>query len=201
MRALENPRSVRRIAALHGAPSQMMQILLSGFAARLRDQGLRVAGLIEVSRCSGAGECKNLSVRDLLSGMELPISQRLGSGSEACNLDPGGLAIACALVEEAIEQGADVVVLSKFGKLEAARSGLCDAFRAAMLADIPVITAVSPIMSNDWDRFAGELAEFVDARDDAIAAWWDALSLSQEATTDAPGKADFVVDEREPLFC
>ena len=181
MLALEDTQSMRRIAALHGAPSSMIQGLLSSFGERLRDQGFRVAGIIEVSQCDSSGGCKNFSVRDILTGFELPISQQLGSGSEACNLDPGGLASACALMEDAIHEGVDVVVLSKFGKLEAARSGLCDAFRAAMLADIPVITAVSPIMSKEWDCFAGELSEFVDARDDALAAWWEAISGSQVA--------------------
>jgi ABC-type sugar transport system substrate-binding protein len=80
------------------------------------------------------------------------------------------------VIEDAIERGVDVVVLSKFGKLEAARSGLCDAFRAAMMADIPVITAVSPSVAEDWGQFAGELAQSVDARVDALAAWWEAQS-------------------------
>jgi hypothetical protein len=115
-----------------------------------------------------------LSVQDLASGETYPITQRLGAGSEACNLDPGGLALACSIVEDAIERGVDVVVLSEFGKLEAARSGLCDAFRAAILADIPVITAVSPPVAEDWDRFAGELSEFVEAQVDALTEWWEA---------------------------
>ncbi len=196
----ENAQSLRRIAALHGAPSAMIQNLLSDFAQRLQIRGLRVAGLIEVAQCVNPGGCKNLSVRDIRTGVELPISQRLGSGSQACNLDPGGLASACALVEDAIYDGVDAVVLSKFGKLEAARSGLCDAFRAAMLADIPVITAVSPLMSDDWDRFAGELSEFVDARDDALAAWWEAISRSHQAT-DPPRTFEVAAKEREPLCC
>lgn len=51
-------------------------------------------------------------MKDIASGETIVISQKLGAGSEACNLHPGGLALACGLVEEAIERGADVVVLS-----------------------------------------------------------------------------------------
>ena len=165
---------IKRIAAVQGASSPTIQGALSAFAQRLRAQGLRVAGVIEVSRCDDEGACKSLSVQDLESGETFPISQKLGAGSEACNLDPSGLAIACGRVEDAIHRGVDVVVLSKFGKLEAARSGLCDAFRAAMLADVPVITAVSPPVVDDWNRFAGELSEIVDAHVDALTAWWQA---------------------------
>jgi hypothetical protein len=58
----------------------------------------------------------------------------------------GGLAFTGACVAEgAIRKGVDVVLLSKFGKLEADRSRLRDAFRAAMLADIPAISAVSTV--------------------------------------------------------
>jgi len=67
-----------------------------------------------------------------------------------------------------------VVVVSKFGRLEASRSGLFDAFKAAILADIPVITAVSPPVAQDWVCFAGGLAEYVASDIGALAAWWRA---------------------------
>jgi nucleoside-triphosphatase THEP1 len=162
----------KRIAALRGGSSSASQRTLSIFAQQLRQEGLRVAGVVEVSRCGEESRCKSLGVQDLVSGETFPISQKLGAGSAACNLDPGGLALACGLIEDAIERGVDVVILSKFGKLEAARSGFCDAFRAAMLADIPVITAVSPPLAEDWNRFAGELSECVDAHVEALTAWW-----------------------------
>ncbi|MGD9656173.1 MAG: DUF2478 domain-containing protein [Methylocystis sp.] len=165
---------VKRIAALKGMTSRGLQGTLSAFARNLQSQGFRVAGVIEEAACGGAGDCKSLSVKDIASGETISISQKLGVGSEACNLDPGGLAIACGRVEQAIDRGVDVVVLSKFGKLEASRSGLCDAFRAAILADIPVVTVVSPPVSQDWDCFAGELAEYVEPDVGALAAWWRA---------------------------
>ncbi|MFO1102443.1 MAG: DUF2478 domain-containing protein [Methylocystis sp.] len=161
----------KRIAALRGATSHELQGALSAFAREVQSQGFRVAGVIEESACGGGG-CKSLSVKDIWSGETIPISQKLGAGSEACNLDPGGLALACGRIEAAISRGVDVVVLSKFGKLEASRSGLCDAFRAAILADVPVVTAVSLPVSRDWDCFAGELSEYVEPDIDALATWW-----------------------------
>ncbi len=55
-------------------------------------------------------------------GPPMKFFQDLGAGSTACNLDPSGFVKACEAVERAMEDGADVVVLSKFGKLEAARA-------------------------------------------------------------------------------
>jgi nucleoside-triphosphatase THEP1 len=166
----------RRIAALQGASGAQAQELLQSFVRDSRQNGLRVAGVIELSSCGAEGGCKTLSVQDLASGRIFPISQKLGRQSEACNLDPGGLSLACAAVEQAIEAGAEVVVLSKFGKLEAARAGLCDAFRAAILADLPILTVVPAVLRSDWERFAGDLAGFIEADRSSVSDWWRAAS-------------------------
>lgn len=173
----------KRIAALRGATSHELQGALSAFAREVQSQGFRVAGVIEESSCGRAGGCKSLSVKDIGSGETIPISQKLGAGSEACNLDPGGLALACGRIEAAINRGVDVVVLSKFGKLEASRSGLCDAFRAAILADIPVVTAVAAPVAQEWDCFAGELSQYVEPDIDALAIWWRGQSAAAGTIT------------------
>ena len=154
---------VRRIAALQGASSATLQSTLEAFAQRLVGRGLRVAGVIEIACEREGGGCKRLSVRDLVSGEEIPITQELGAGSTACNLDPAGLIAACGRIERAIDFGAEIVILSKFGKLEAARGGFSDAFRAALLADIPVVTAVPAALNDEWERFAPGLKTIEDA--------------------------------------
>jgi nucleoside-triphosphatase THEP1 len=165
-----------RIAALHGAPSGLLQPLLEIFAQRRALHGARIAGVIEVETCKTGGGCKSLGVRELTSGETLSITQDLGVGSMACNLDASGLAKACVMVERAIYDGADVVILSKFGKLEAARGGLSDAFRAAMLTDTPVVTTVPEPLLTEWACFAGPLAEFVTAEGEALEDWWRSQS-------------------------
>jgi hypothetical protein len=80
--------------------------------------------------------------------------------------------MACAAVERAARAGADLIVISKFAKQEAERGGLCDAFRAAMAARIPVVAAVSPHFRAEWGLFAGPLAEDVAPTRDALAEWW-----------------------------
>lgn len=109
---------------------------------------------------------------DLATGERIAISQDLGPGSTACNLDPSGLAAACAAAQRAIGAGADLVVLSKFGKLEAARGGLYDAFLTAIEANLPVLTSVNPALRPEWALFAGDLAEDIDPEMDALETWW-----------------------------
>ena len=174
-----------RIAALQGATRETIQSVLAEFAARAVRRGLKVAGVIESKGECERGVCGSLMLTDLSSGARISISQDLGPGSVACNLDPGGLAAACAAVERGVLAGADVVVLSKFGKQEVARSGLCDAFRVAIDAGLPILTAVSPSLADPWREFAGPLSVFLAADVEAVEAWWlagstDAMAVAAE---------------------
>lgn len=164
-----------RIAALQGAPSAAIQSLLSEFALRAGLRGHRIAGVVELAPGASASPCGRRAVRDLSTGTVISISQDLGTGSTACNLDPSGLIEACAAVERGIAAGADLVILSKFGKLEANRGGLSDAFRTAIGAGLPIVTAVSPAMSEAWRQFAGPLAQFVTADAAVLDAWWSGI--------------------------
>ena len=69
---------------------------------------------------------------------------------------------------------ADVVVLSKFGKLEAAGGGLAPAFRAAAEAGKPVLTSVSGKQRDAWRGFVPDAAELA-ADGAALAGWWRAV--------------------------
>jgi hypothetical protein len=165
----------RQIVALQGATSPIIQGLLLGFATRLAASGLRVAGVVETIDDS-ANPCKSMALRNLDDDRMFSISQDLGPGSQSCSLDPEGIALACAAVQRAIAGGADVVILSKFGKQEAIGRGLSDAFGAAIAAGLPIMTAVSPPMMADWQNFSGEYAECVQAEVAQHASWLESWS-------------------------
>jgi hypothetical protein len=169
-----------RIAALRADHSQSVQALMEAFASALQAQGYAVAGVAQTRVLDQNTGRNRVVLRDIASGQIFPISQDLGPGSVACNLDAGELALACACVERAAVQGADLIVLSKFAKQEAARGGLSDAFRSAMLAGAPVIVSVSPDFLDEWDAFAGRLSQFVEPSLPALEAWWEKM---REAST------------------
>ncbi len=166
------PNASPRIAAVSGDKNISNQALLAQFVEKRKAEGLRVAGLVEFPEPGDGGACGRLSVVDIATGARIAISQNLGSGSTACNLDPRGVTEACAAAQRAIDEGADLVVLSKFGKLEAARGGLCDAFAAAIHAELPIVTTVNPALRGDWALFAGALSQDVAATADALESWW-----------------------------
>jgi len=165
-----------RIAALQGS-STAHQALLGVFAARVSEAGYRVTGVVQIAVADVHG-CQRQALRDLATGEITATSQDLGQGSAACNFDAGALAEACGRVERAIAKGADLVVLSKFGKLEVARHGLTDAFHAAIWADLPVATSISFDALLAWELFAGPLAAFVPANAQSLDAWWSTMKAS-----------------------
>ncbi|BAM91761.1 molybdenum ABC transporter ATP-binding protein [Bradyrhizobium oligotrophicum S58] len=183
-----------QIVALQGAASSVIQEMLAEFATRLVDTGLRVSGVIE-SSADKAKPCKSMMLRSLDDNSLFSISQDLGSGSQACNLDPEGLALACAAVQRSIISGTDVVILSKFGKQEATGGGLADAFGSAIAAGLPIITAVSPAMMEAWVGFAGAFAECVHVDVARGPGWVEAWS----GRVTAPTARDMIGFQRERI--
>ncbi len=171
-----------RIAAIRADASESVQALMDAFATELKGRGHAVAGVVQTRVADGNTGRKRIVLRDLESGELFPISQDLGRGSVACNLDSGELALACAAVERAARRGVDIIVLSKFAKQEAARGGLSDAFRCAISAKTPVIVSVSPDFLDEWGVFAGRLSEFVEPSLAALEEWWARMRADQPLT-------------------
>jgi len=160
------------ILALQGASNAVIQEALRAFADRRRAEGVRVAGAVEEFVAGSAETC----LRDLATGRRYRIHQDLGPGSLACRLQGAEIAEACEALRLQIIAGCDLAVLSKFGKLEAARAGLVAAFGAAVETGTPVLTAVSPLFTPQWRAFSGNLSRFAGPEPTALDDWWRALA-------------------------
>ena len=162
-----------RIGAIRGASTAEIQKLLARFVERRIGEGLRIAGVIEEPAGGvDCGICDSLVLRDTAGSTIIPITQDLGPGSSACKLNSAGLAAACQAVLAAIERGADAVVLSKFGKIEAEGGGLLDAFRAAAEAGIPCVTGVKPAFAEPFLDYAGGYSLWIEANEAELERWW-----------------------------
>jgi hypothetical protein len=170
--------SAKPIAVVQGAASAAIQQLLREFAGRVP---ARVVGLVE-DACSTDGTCGGPGrLLGLSDGRSYPLFQDLGEGSASCGLDAEGVISAGEAMRRDIARGCDLVVLSKFGKLEAEnRAGLIPAFGAAIEAGVPVLTAVSPKFAAAWEAFAAPFYCVLPAEAEALDAWWAAVR------TDAP---------------
>jgi hypothetical protein len=161
----------KRIAVVQGAPSPVVQDLLRRFVAGL-SRHVRLAGVIDDPMVGDAEGCSAGDLRSLADGLRFPMLQDLGPGAAACRLDAEGVVSACAAVERGIDAGCDLVVLNKFGKLEANGSGLAPAFARAVGAGCSVLTSVAPKLNDAWDRFAAPFYVLLPPDPAAIASWW-----------------------------
>jgi hypothetical protein len=161
---------VQPIAVVQGAESPEIQALFEAFVARL-PAAVRVAGVIEEHPTPAQAICDPI-LHNLRSGRRHPLFQDLGPGSTSCGLDPESVVVACQEVVGDIEAGCDLVVLSKFGRLEAERTGLLGAFAAAIEARRPILTSVSPRFEDAWRRFAAPLFLQLPPDPSALDHWW-----------------------------
>ncbi len=163
------------IAAISGASSHIIQELIRAFALRLATDGFRVVGVTEDLIPTPVNAKRRLALHEIGTGIQYSISQDLGEGSMACNLDVSGLAEACNAIETASASSADLVILSKFGKQEAVGGGFRGAFLRAISEGTPVLTAVNPQLMPAWQTFVGDLGECLPADAAAVEDWWRAI--------------------------
>lgn len=165
---------MKRVAVVKGASSSVIQNLFRELAERWRSD-IRVVGVVEEPHGLADRKCNAGYLRSIASGTLYPIFQDLGPGAEACHLEGAGALTATQVIERDIAAGCDLVMLSKFGKLEASREGLSGAFAAAIDAGLPILTSVSPAFEPAWETFAAPLFDVLSADPNEIEAWRRAI--------------------------
>lgn len=161
-----------RLAAILYRPEDDVDTLLADFASDLLRGGQRLGGIVQRNLKDKAGRSIGMKAVDLLSGREISICQPLGSGATACKLDPGGLAEAALAVTRAINADVELIVINKFSKQEAAGHGLRSEFAEAILAGIPVLTAVPEKCFEAWVGFTGDRGTTLLCARYVIEGWW-----------------------------
>jgi hypothetical protein len=161
---------VKKIAVIQGASGVLVQQLFRTLVDRWQPP-LRLAGVIAEDHGLADRACTAGYLRSLGSGERFQIFHDLGPGSRACHLAGEGALAAAVAVQRDIADGCDLVLLNKFGKLEADGGGLRDAFSEAIDCGVPVLTSVSPAFAAAWEAFAGSLFAVLPADENRIEAW------------------------------
>ena len=143
-----------KIAYTIGAGRGDTDLLLLGIAEALASKGYRTCGTVQINTERAGGPC-DMDVKVLPDGPTLQISQDLGKASKGCRLDPNALESAVGLVAAQLEDGADVLIINKFGKHEADGRGFRTVIAEAISRDIPVLVGVNGLNFDAFQTFAG----------------------------------------------
>ena len=165
------------LAALVYDAHQDPDTVLRDFAGDLNAHGFRAVGMVQAGQCADS----SLSAVLLHSGEKLLLAQNFDPAAAGCRLDVGRLQDAGARVIEALEAGADLLIVNRFGKRERDGKGLCHLVERALGADIPVVIAVSAHRFEDWIRFADGMSVKLRCDRRALEAWWHGISMRDGA--------------------
>jgi len=136
-----------------------------------RRRGLRVAGVLQHPVCSeAAGHC-DVALEELTTGLRTDLFEDRGPGASGCRLDEAALAEVNGQVARSLDTDPELLILNKFGKVEAEGRGLLDLVAMAVERGIPVMIGVPIRNLEPWRRFAGGMSvEFSDDPSE-VADW------------------------------
>lgn len=146
--------------------------LLGEVADVLTAEGHVVRGALQSrGTASGSCHCADMDLVTIGSGQPFRISQPLGNGSRGCRLDPGALASCSSFLAQELADGADLLILNRFGRGESEGRGFRDLIASALALDIPVLTAVRPTYAPHWATFSAGLGCCLPAEREAVLNW------------------------------
>jgi hypothetical protein len=172
------------LAALVYGPDQDPDAILRDFAADLSARGVRAVGMVQAGQCADS----SLSAVLLPSGETLLLAQDFDPAAKGCRLDLARLQNAGERIAEAMGQGADLVIINRFGKRERDGKGLGHLIERALDADIPVVIAVAGDRFNDWVKFAGGMTVKLACDRAALDQWWNDVSMRGSVAVRRDGK-------------
>lgn len=151
--------------------------LIAANAYRLRDDGVKIAGLVQINTdVPGRTKC-DMAVEELYTRTRFQLSEYRGPAARGCRLDHTRLTDAAGLLMDVFDRDLDLIVLNKFGKVEAEGGGLRDLIGRAMLLGIPLIVGVPYRNLDQWRHFAGGLSDECEVSQADVARWLMAKRL------------------------
>lgn len=156
-------RSQQALVAIVYANEAYPQSTFERIVEDCRRRGLRVAGVLQHPVCSeAAGHC-DVALEELTTGLRTDLFEDRGPGASGCRLDEAALAEVNGQVARSLDADPDLLILNKFGKVEAEGRGLLDLVAMAVDRGIPVVIGVPIRNLAPWRDFAGGMSvEFGD---------------------------------------
>lgn len=144
--------------------------LIAEVADRLTASGLRLAGTVQSNHERPDRKKCDMDLRVLPDGPVVRISEDRGGLARGCILDSGALEQTVHEVERRLD-GADILIVNKFGKREAEGKGLAPVIAEALHRGLPVLVGVNGLNLAALLSFAEEDIQGLPTNAEAVADW------------------------------
>jgi hypothetical protein len=151
-------RPQQALVAIVYANEAYPQSTFESIVENCRGRALRVAGVLQHPVCSdAAGHC-DVALEELTTGLRTDLFEDRGPGARGCRLDVAALAEVNAQVARSLDSSPEILIVNKFGKVEAEGRGLLDLVAMAVDRGIPVVIGVPIRNLQAWRSFAGGMS-------------------------------------------
>ena len=168
------------LAAVSVSGKGLTDACLAEAVALMQARGLSLAGTVQSNPQRADRPRCDMDVHVLPDGPVLRISEDRGPAARGCRLDAGVLEAAVAATLDRLD-GAELVLVNKFGKQEAEGRGFVPVIAEAMARGLPVLVGVNPLNHAAFHAFADGLAQDLPPVPEAIAAWASSLRRDRAA--------------------
>ena len=151
-----------------------IDLLLRDVVDRLEAHGVALAGTVQTNIERGDRPRCDMDLRLLPDGPTVRISVDRGAQARGCRLDAGVLEQAVLWVSHALD-GAEMLVVNKFGKQEAEGKGLAGTIAEALDRGLPVLVGVNGLNLPAFLEFADGIAQELLPDAASIADWCFAM--------------------------
>ncbi len=157
-----------------------MDRILESLAHELAAEGLKLAGAVQHTAQQPSFPRCDMVLEDLGSGGIHPISVDRSMEVQGCRMEPEKIETLAGLAADAVERGADLFILNRFGKNEIAGRGYREVISEAVSLGVPVLVGVSSANLTKWEAFASAGYQHLDVDSDTARAWCrDAVAARQ----------------------
>ena len=145
--------------------------VLTDAAGLLRARGISVGGLLQRQGDRlASGKC-GMWLDDIATGATIRLDEPRGAGAGACMLDTDALARAAWLLRGHIDAGISVIIVNRFGGMEADGAGLRAEIAEAVCAGAVVLIPVRADRLPALETFLGGAATLLPKTASDIAGW------------------------------
>lgn len=159
------------LVAIVYANDEYPDAIFKWIVSECRSRNLVLSGILQHPACEGSDRRCDVLLEDLASGYRTPLFDDRGAGARGCRLDVAALIDASMKVERSLDNGPALLVLNKFGKVEADGGGMCGLMAKALERGIPAIIGVPARNLDAWRNFSGEFSAELSENADEIRKW------------------------------